>query len=83
MIKYEMLKKIVTVTVEYAYYGGEKDFIKEENVLADTFSEAERKLAVYLEGQEYRIISYCWIGSVIDDAYVIENGLPNPLNFPT
>ena len=63
--KYECLRKIITLTVEYADFGGEENFITEENVLAETFSEAEKVLAAYLEGRQYHIISYCWKHSVI------------------
>ena len=63
--KYECLRKIITLTVEYADFGGEENFVTEENVLAETFSEAEKVLAVYLEGRQYHIISYCWKHSVI------------------
>jgi len=64
---YEMLRKIVTLTVEYSEYGGEENFIKEEDVLADSFSEAEAKLARYLGDREYKIKTYCWKKSVIDN----------------
>ena len=63
--KYECLRKIITLTVEYADFGGEENFVTEENVLAETFSEAEKVLACYLEGRQYHIISYCWKHSVI------------------
>lgn len=63
--KYECRKKIITLTVEYADFGGEENFVTEENVLAETFSEAEKVLACYLEGRQYHIISYCWKHSVI------------------
>lgn len=53
--KYEMMKKILTFTVEYSDFGGEENFIKEEDVLAETFSEGERILAIYLEGRDYRV----------------------------
>jgi len=58
--KYEMMKKILTYTVEYADFGGEENFVKEEDVLAETFSEGDRILAQYLEGRQYHIISVCW-----------------------
>lgn len=63
--KYECLKKIITLTVEYADFGGEKNFVTEENVLAETFSEAEKVFAFYCEGRKYHIVSYCWKHSVI------------------
>ena len=63
--RYDHLRKIITITVEYADFGGEENFVTEENVLAETFSEAEKVLAVYLEGRQYHIISYCWKHSVI------------------
>jgi hypothetical protein len=63
--KFECLKKIITFTVEYTDFGGEKNLVIEENVLAETFSEAEKVLAVYLEGRQYNIISCCWKHSVI------------------
>lgn len=58
--KYEMMKKILTYTVEYADFGGEENFVKEEDVLAETFSEGDRLLASYLEGRQYHIKSVCW-----------------------
>lgn len=58
--KYEMMRKILTYKVEYADFGGEENFTKEEDVLAETFSEGERILAQYLEGRQYHIISVCW-----------------------
>ena len=66
--KWEMMKKILTYTVEYSDFGGEENFIKEEDVLAETFSEGECILANYLEGREYRIISVCWKKMAIGEA---------------
>lgn len=68
MYKFEMLRKIITITVEYADFGGEENFVKTEDVLAETFTEAARKLAAYLEGRDYHVISYTWRNVVIDDA---------------
>lgn len=64
--RYDHLKKIISIIVEYADFGGEENFVKEEDVLAENFTEAEEKLAAYLEGRQYHIISYCWKKSVID-----------------
>ncbi len=72
--KYEMLRKILTAKVEYADFGGEENFIKEESVLAETFQEAESKLASYLDGRQYHVISWCWKNSVIDDVLVSAGG---------
>lgn len=66
--KWEMLKKILTFTVEYADFGGEENFVKEEDVLAETFSEGERILANYLEGRDYRVVSVCWKKMAIGEA---------------
>ena len=64
--KYDHLKKIITITVEYADFGGDENFAQEEDVLAESFAEAEAKLSAYLEGRQYHIKSYCWKKSVID-----------------
>lgn len=66
--KWEMMKKILTYTVEYSDFGGEENFIKEEDVLAETFSEGERILASYLEGRDYRVVSVCWKKMAIGEA---------------
>lgn len=66
--KWEMMKKILTFTVEYSDFGGEENFIKEEDVLAETFSEGERILANYLEGREYRVVAVCWKKMAIGEA---------------
>ncbi len=72
--KFDMLRKILTATVEYADFGGEENFIKTESVLAETFQEAERKLAAYLEGRQYHVISWRWNDLVIDDVLGKEQG---------
>lgn len=66
--KYEMMKKILTYKVEYADFGGEENFTKEEDVLAETFSEGECILAKYLEGRQYHVISVCWKKMAIGEA---------------
>lgn len=66
--KWEMRKSILTFTVEYADFGGEENFVTEEDVLAETFSEGERILANYLEGRDYRVVSVCWKKMVIGEA---------------
>jgi hypothetical protein len=65
--RFEMMRKVLTAKVEYADYGGEENFIKNETILAESFSEAEGKLARYLEGRQYRVISWKWSDIVIDD----------------
>ena len=62
----DLLRKIITLTVEYAEFGGEENFIKEEDVLAETFEEAEQKLARYLGDRQYHVVSCCWKKLVID-----------------
>lgn len=63
---YDLLRKIITLTVEYADFGGEENFVKEESVLAEGFDEAAQKLARYLGNRQYHIVSYCWKHQVID-----------------
>lgn len=63
---YDMLRKIITLTVEYADFGGEENFVKEEDVLAESFTEAEQKLSRYLGNRQYRVVSCCWKKHVID-----------------
>lgn len=61
-----MYRKIITVTVEYADFGGQENFVTTEQVLAEDFDEARKKLARHFKGADFHIISYCWNRSVID-----------------
>jgi hypothetical protein len=63
-----MQRKIITVEVEFADYGGEENVVLSWDVLAETLHEAERKITAHFEhaGQRVHVKSLCWNKSVID-----------------